>query len=101
MGYCIGEVLHVKEWDDMVDEFGEECGVIRTPYYRFIENMRCICGKEFTVSDVTGTSMGTYRYYSREGVESLNNASGWYITEDMLEKKVKEYTPDEIERIIQ
>lgn len=87
----IGDVLRIRQWDDMKEEFGERNGHIRTPDLMFVNNMRRLCGKTFTVSKSMpygASEMLLYR--SEEGVEVTrddeSNQPFWYITAYMLER---------------
>lgn len=73
MKYKVGDKVKVREWDDMVEEFGtDEDGDIDCNLY-FVEYMKKYCGKEMTVSRVlTG-------YYTLE-----EDDMEWQWTDDML-----------------
>lgn len=87
----IGDVLRIRQWDDMVDEFGLKpsgdigCGGV------FVKNMKCLCGKQFTVSSV---EYGNYR--SDERVERIIGQCRkmWRITADMLEPLEEDFLED-------
>lgn len=86
----IGDVLRIRQWDDMVDEFGlNSYGYIECSGV-FATNMKYLCGKQFTVSSI---EYGTY--YSDERVE--RNSLGrmiWRITADMLEPSEEDSLED-------
>lgn len=73
MKYKVGDKVKVREWDDMVEEFGtDEDGDIGCNLC-FIKYMEKYCGEEMTVSRVlTG-------YYILE-----EDDEGWQWTDDML-----------------
>lgn len=53
----IGDVLRIRDWDDMALEFGEKEGnqgkiILTYPAY-FITPMKYLCGRTFTVSDIS------------------------------------------------
>lgn len=53
--YKVGDKVRVKDWDDLVDEFGMDLdGVINKPSdkYTFVEPMKEFCGQIVTISDV-------------------------------------------------
>lgn len=91
--YKIGDELRIREWDDMVEEFGfETTGSIKTKF-KFHPSMQCLCGCDFTVSDII--SGGRHdKYCSVEGAEFKNGGvtiqGYWYISEDMLEPRTEE-----------
>lgn len=86
MKYRIGDILVVKEWDTMVEEFGiDELGNISCEFL-FTPEMRYMCGKQFTLS-----SINSFGYLSsEEGIENDESGVGWNISEDMLEPFVEE-----------
>ena len=52
MKYKVGDKVKVREWDDMVEEFGtDEDGDIDCNLC-FVKDMKEYCGKEMTVSRV-------------------------------------------------
>ena len=72
--YNVGDVLKIRQWDDMVAEYGynvEGC-VINVPC-GFITRMRDLCGKRFTVQNIDNGI-----YYPKERY-------GWSFSEEMLE----------------
>lgn len=88
----IGDVLRIRQWDDMVDEFGvDSYGNI--PCNRmFVKNMKSLCGKQFTVSE-TDKVCGYYK--SEEGVECDDiSHMMWKITADMLEPLEEDFLED-------
>lgn len=77
--YKIGDKLRIRQWDDMVAEFGFDLGGNIDCCFRFTPSMRRLCGSEFTVYRIDGTG-GAAAYKSEEGVESQ-----FSISADMLE----------------
>ncbi len=91
--YKIGDELRIREWDDMEAEYPHSSygTSINGDYYSFIKQMRHLCGKDFTVSDIErirGT--GHIVYHSYEKVEYDKNPNGWCIQEYMLEPRTAE-----------
>ena len=70
--YKVGDKVRVREWDDMAKEFGSnEVTIFCT--CSFLDCMKPLCGKVFTVIEVrTG-------FYGLDG-----EASGWAFSDDML-----------------
>lgn len=86
----IGDVLRIRQWDDMVDEFGlNSYGYIECRGV-FVAHMKYLCGKQFTVSSVEYGD-----YHSDERVE-LNSQGRmmWRITADMLEPIEEDFLED-------
>ena len=82
------DVLRVRQWDDMAEEFGMRFGAISvSPNTDFNSTMRYMCGSVFTVAAILPEPESDDCYYrSFEGVE--NDRDGydhWYITAGMLE----------------
>lgn len=87
----IGDVLQVRDWDDMIAEYGEDpdgdisflsCSCAT----HFVKPMRYLCGKVFTVKSISIYGM----LNSVEGVELATNplnpmGFNWSITAEMLE----------------
>ncbi len=86
--YKVGDELRIREWDDMVSEFGiSSWGTIRCKH-SFVKNMRYLCGSEFTVSKIIGD-----KYFSVEEIEYTRSGSVynyWAISEEMLEPRTEE-----------
>lgn len=99
--YKIDDELKIREWDDMYTEFSTSSGLsINGGHYMFIRKMRHLCGKNFTVSEITRIeSNGQVVYHSYEGAEYDENPNGWYIQEYMLEPRTTEelYTASDSE----
>ena len=53
MKYMVGDKVVVRDWDDMVAEYGEDQdGYIQMPRFAFTPSMKKYCGKTFTILDV-------------------------------------------------
>ena len=81
--FNVGDVLRVREWDDMANEHGVRGGDIRTELY-FLESMRNLCGQTFTVAKIDNWHLDSNVeiYHS---VEKIEKELGVYISADMLE----------------
>lgn len=81
--FNIGDKCRVRQWDDMKRQFGGE-SYINTPKALFVPQMKCLCGKMFTVSRISDSGLS---YQSCEGIElhSYIGPGRWIITGDMLE----------------
>lgn len=77
--YEVGDRVLVKEWDDMVSEYGiDEDGDIKICASFFVKDMKKYCGRIMTISSVE--SSGIFQFED----------SGWSFTNDMIEGVVQE-----------
>lgn len=49
MRYKVGDKVRVRQWGDMLEEFGKHIYGIDTPKRLFAEDMRVYCGKIVTI----------------------------------------------------
>ena len=75
----VGNVCRIREWEDMLLEFGGDESQIDCEF-TFVEGMRELCGKIFTVASISLGFDDAPHYHSTEGLEQ-----GWSISGDMLE----------------
>ena len=77
--YKVGDVLLVRQWEDMENEFGMDGDSIDVPYH-FSPMMRKYCGRIFTVADYhLDPYSNTFKYYPVEDF-------GHYVfSQEMLE----------------
>ena len=89
----IGDVLRIRQWDDMVDEFKQDIdgylrfniGVSSDPIPVFFPpQLKYLCGKTFTVNKIKSVG-GGYFYSSKENVERRDRVGRYVIVADMLE----------------
>ena len=84
MKYKVGDKVRVRQWDDMVKEFGEWAGAIDTPECSFEEEMRLYCGTIVTIKEVKNNDS----YYIEE------DDKDWFWTDEMFEPyEVKKTRP--------
>lgn len=96
----IGDVLRVRQWGDMVSEYGMRgdedyyyCAIKLNNDVKFLKKMAHLCGQVFTVSEdydyeFNDTKIKFYR--SKEGVEKIKAFGLWLICAEMLEPFIKE-----------
>lgn len=83
----IGDVLRIREWDDMASEFGYKYGNDIDCDRVFTVGMKHLCGQKFTVKGLSGTD----GFLSEEGIECNERPFGvWAISADMLEPYTEE-----------
>lgn len=85
----IGDVLQVREWDDMAEEYGMDEDEILVPNI-FIKNMCYLCGQTFTVSSIDEYG----GIHSAERIEGLYN-----ISAEMLQLPFPEAAEDGFEPV--
>lgn len=81
MKYNVGDKVRVRQWDDMVKEFGFFDDLkkdIDIPGCTFVNNMKKFCGRVVTISSST-ISCGNDIYTIKEDDQI------WYWTDDMFE----------------
>lgn len=79
----IGDVLRVRQWDDMLKEFGsDEHGKIKSRY-GFAESCKYLCGMQFVVTEIRMFALGM----------------GYYGFIDDKRDYTYFFTPDELELI--
>lgn len=93
----IGDMVRVRQWGDLVNEYGEDCHIeslvefVRSTYdipihakrTRFTAYMEKFCGKVFTVSEAYlsgGVSIG-YKFHD----DNDTGINRWFICAEMLE----------------
>lgn len=95
--YKIGDVVRVRGWDDMKEQFGRNAfGSIKTPHYNFIKGMSNLCEEELIVIDAwlysSSSDYGSevYSVYTLKDTYDpprYSNITGFYFTDDMLEEE--------------
>lgn len=91
----IGDVLRIRQWDDMANEFGVNALGSIDCRCCFTTEMIHMCGKQFTVSNIY-EDYGETIYNSMEGVEydldgiEFDEDDTWDISADMLEPYIEE-----------
>ena len=55
----IGDVLRVRQWDDMVNEFGIDRRKKIKSLAGFSEQCKYLCGKQLTVMNIVGVGLET------------------------------------------
>lgn len=88
MRYKVGDKVRVRQWDDMVKEFGtDEAGRINQKTgCRFTEEMKKFCGGVYEICSVLERT-----YLLKDGVKTIY----WHFTDQMLEDvNLLSYTTD-------
>lgn len=93
MGYIpsVGEKVRIRQWDDMAEEFGVDA--IGIPCASsFVNDMKYLCGKEFTVTAVSNT--GRTNKHGDEYCLVNGCTSAYTISSDMIEPVDMADSPD-------
>ena len=94
MKFKVGDKVKVREWDDMIAEFGETpYGDIRcAPLIDFTPKMKEFCGREVTICSVrhSDTSPNTFRYFIKE------DDGNWVWVSEMFEPTASNSSPEVI-----
>lgn len=97
MQYKVGDVVRIRDWDDLVVEFGEGDCDIPCPF-TFISEMIVFCGKEYVVSKIRDSG----DRYDGEPVQQLyfedrgDDIGQYSISGQMVELVIEEEAPDDI-----
>lgn len=98
--FSVGDLVRVRDWDDMAEEFGIVGDVIQCDA-GFLPSMRYLCGKEFTIcnpQDLDGIDSGITNYaHGVEGFKKWLIDDEWIITEDMIEHVDEEDMCDDMD----
>ena len=73
--FKVGDLVRVREWDDMKEEFGSEGDFKICCECSFVDMMMSTCGDVCTIKEVTAS--GLYRL-------SGENEDGWIYSDDMI-----------------
>lgn len=73
MNYKVGDTVRVREWKDMVAEFGIDGGNIPCKAV-FVPNMKQYCGKEYVITNV----------HKGDGIYWLRGIDRYKFSDDML-----------------
>lgn len=86
MGFHVGDVVRIRDWDDMVAEFGtvRNGTAIGCPHFLFIDEMKFLCGRILTISDIEYEYADVPRHpcYEFKFVQGV----GYHITNFMVSK---------------
>lgn len=82
--FHVGQRVRIREWDDMIHEYGGDVFGIRMPtFFTFVSEMIHLCGAEATISyidgdrveledfDVSGETCWEYNVYMIEPAKSV------------------------------
>lgn len=94
MEFKVGDVVRIRQWDDMLNEYGKDSDgdIVCSHNTIFCSSMKYLCGKIFIIEG-----------FDDEQIYGLDEADkdGWKIIPEMLEPAVLDDTPlnDDISNI--
>ena len=77
MKYKVGDMVQIRQWEDMEKEFGIKRGNIDCRF-SFVPEMKIFCGKRLRI-------INTYKNSSGEIDYTLKTGADWSFSEDMFE----------------
>lgn len=86
--FKVGDKVRVRQWDDMVEEFGINEGGSINCLWHFVDGMKKFCGEIATIIGFDYAPNNRDRVYLRFNNEKLNE-NDWDFSTDMIEP----YTP--------
>lgn len=85
--FHVGDVVRIREWDDMVEEFGTETDDDDDEYiactFSFVSEMRKYCGQEYTIRSIMGREVFFVNH--EELFQRDIDGWTWDISVDMIE----------------
>lgn len=78
----IGDILLVRQWDDMIREFGTDANGYINTRYGFRPDIKYLCGKQFRVMEILNGVFG--KLYGGI-ILDVSNAEDEYFAPDELE----------------
>ena len=79
--FTVGELVRIRQWDDMEEEFGTRMSGSINCRYTFTEDMKPLCGKYAEIRDVRDDGKVSLRFFNCEKEEVC-----WAFHTDMIEK---------------
>ncbi len=80
----VGDLVRIRSWEDMADEYGEFQSGIPMSLWDFTSDMRFLCGEEFRITDIKACKELGISYSKLLGLEQ--ESDGWRtITDEMVE----------------
>lgn len=79
--FKVGELVRIRQWDDMVEEFGTDGYGSVACNYRFLDAMKPLCGKYAEIVRLDKDGRVGLKFFN---CDDLN--TGWAHSTDMIEK---------------
>lgn len=81
---CIGDVLRVREWDDLIREFGMDLGGNVKTTYSFVSQNKYLCGQQVEIIRMCDGTCGSLYECIVFGI-STSESDTFYFSADELE----------------
>lgn len=82
--FAVGELVRIRQWDDMVKEFGISVSGSILTLHGFVVNMKPLCGKYAEIVGLGENDKVGLKFFNCKGLEDLTE---FYLFDtDMLEK---------------
>lgn len=93
--YKPGDLVCVRNWDDLVQEFGRSGSGIGGNTF-FVEEMKRFCGTQFVIRKVHHLRLENAKAYYLDELDS-NDGPGWFFDERTLEPvSIKQIEKEEL-----
>lgn len=96
--FSVGDLVRVRDWDDMAAEFDSDGDVIECKA-GFTAEMRHLCGTEFIICNPQTTDGYMNYAHGVEGFSRWCSDIEWIITEDMIEHVEEEDAYDDVDGV--
>lgn len=77
----VGELVRIRQWDDMVKEFGTRSTGSVNCKCQFTTEMKPLCGKYAEIKDLRVDGIVSLHFFNRDGLSTC-----WNYSTDMIEK---------------
>ena len=87
--FHVGDVVRIRDWDDMVAEFGIDRNGDIPCRAHFVRGMRRLCGNVFTITNTDGCDVGgcthTMLRITTDMIEHVQESEEVVLQEDITE----------------
>lgn len=87
--FHVGDVVRIRDWDDMVAEFGIDRDGDIPCRAHFVRGMRRLCGNVFTITDISGCDVEgltkTLLRITTDMIELVQESEEVVLQEDITE----------------
>lgn len=79
--FTVGELVRIRQWDDMEDEFGTKSTGWVNCKFHFTVDMKPLCGKYAEIKELREDDIVFLRFFNCDGL-----STDWSYSTDMIEK---------------